>query len=199
MRLPAETIASLHGLPPVFSILLQAAGSADPAAFRRSDLFRKCQESGLIPRSADDLPLPASSPETAPARTSLPPDRRSRAGAESRKHVVSGLRLADRNGPFPGPGGFVRRLQLRHRSTAGAMRHGDDRCDRMGAVVQRFGYSVSLPGDIRDQGLRRREWARFGISAFLTMNVMMLSFARSSSAASPICPPNPWPLPGLWP
>jgi heavy metal translocating P-type ATPase len=45
------------------------------------------------------------------------------------------------------------------------------------SVIERFGYSVTLPGDIRDQGLQRREWTRFGVAAFLTMNVMMLSFA----------------------
>ena len=61
------------GCRQVFSILLQAAGSADPAAFRQSDLFRKCHESGIIPRSADDLPLPAPPPEAASAPTPLRP------------------------------------------------------------------------------------------------------------------------------
>ena len=48
---------------------------------------------------------------------------------------------------------------------------------RIAAVIERFGYSATLPGDSRDQSLRRREWIRFGISTFLSMNVMMLSFA----------------------
>nr|MCU0585283.1 hypothetical protein [Desulfobacterales bacterium] len=66
------------GCRQVFSILLQAAGSADPAAFRQSDLFRKCQESGIIPRTAEDraltAPLPETSPEEAASRSaeSLP-------------------------------------------------------------------------------------------------------------------------------
>ena len=165
------------GCRQVFSILLQAAGSADPAAFRRSDLFRKCQESGLIPRSADDLPLPAPAPETASAPTSPPP--------------VAGLTLALKveNMWCPACAWLIETALARAAGVlSAACSFATDQLrvrydpvatdpDRIIAVVQRFGYGVSLPGDIRDQGLRRREWTRFGISAFLTMNVMMLSFA----------------------
>ena len=165
------------GCRQVFSILLQAAGSADPAAFRRSDLFRKCQESGLIPRSADDLPLPAPSPETASAQTAPPP--------------VAGLTLALKveNMWCPACAWLIETALARAAGVlSAACSFATDQLrvrydpvatdpDRIIAVVKRFGYSVSLPGDIRDQGLRRREWTRFGISAFLTMNIMMLSFA----------------------
>jgi heavy metal translocating P-type ATPase len=165
------------GCRQVFSILLQAAGSADPAAFRRSDLFRKCQESGLIPRSADDLPRPAPAPETASAPTSPLP--------------IEGLTLALKveNMWCPACAWLIETALARAAGVlSAACSFATDQLrvrydpvatdpDRMIAVVQRFGYSVTLPGDIRDQGLRRREWTRFGISAFLTMNVMMLSFA----------------------
>ena len=165
------------GCRQVFSILLQAAGSADPAAFRRSDLFRKCQESGLIPRSADDLPLPAPAPETASAPTSPSP--------------VAGLTLALKveNMWCPACAWLIETALARAAGVlSAACSFATDQLrvrydpvatdpDRIIAVVQRFGYCVSLPGDIRDQGLRRREWTRFGIAAFLTMNVMMLSFA----------------------
>jgi heavy metal translocating P-type ATPase len=165
------------GCRQVFSILLQAAGSADPAAFRRSDLFRKCQESGLIPRSADDLLLPAPSPETAFAQPPPPP--------------VASLTLALKveNMWCPACAWLIETALARAAGVASAacsfatdqlrVRYDPVATDphRIIAVVQRFGYCVSLPGDIRDQALRRREWTRFGISAFLTMNVMMLSFA----------------------
>jgi heavy metal translocating P-type ATPase len=165
------------GCRQVFSILLQAAGSADPAAFRRSDLFRKCQESGLIPRSADDLPLPALATESAPAPTSPSP--------------VAGLMLALKveNMWCPACAWLIETALARAAGVLSAacsfatdqlrVRYDPVATDpeRIIAVVQRFGYCVSLPGDIRDQGLRRREWTRFGVSAFLTMNVMMLSFA----------------------
>ena len=165
------------GCRQVFSILLQAAGSADPAAFRRSDLFRKCQESGLIPRSADDLPLSAPFPETTAAPPLPPP--------------VEGLTLALKveNMWCPACAWLIETALTRAPGVLSAVcSFATDQLrvrydpvatdpDRIAAVVQRFGYGVSLPGEIRDQGLRRREWTRFGISAFLTMNVMMLSCA----------------------
>ena len=165
------------GCRQVFSILLQAAGSADPAAFRRSDLFRKCQESGLIPRSADDLPLSAPSPETVSAQTFPPP--------------VEGLTLALKveNMWCPACAWLIETALSRAPGVLSAacsfatdqlrVRYDPVATDpnRIIAVAQRFGYCVSLPGELRDQDLRRREWTRFGISAFLTMNVMMLSFA----------------------
>ncbi len=165
------------GCRQVFSILLQTAGSADPAAFRRSDLFRKCQASGIIPRSADDLPLSAASPETASSATPL--------GAAEGLPLALKVEnmwcpacawlvetaLARAPGVLSAACSFVTdQLRVRYDPVATDP-------DRIIGVVQRFGYSVSQPGEIRDQGLRRREWTRFGVSAFLTMNVMMLSFA----------------------
>jgi heavy metal translocating P-type ATPase len=161
----------------VFSILLQAAGSADPAAFRRSDLFRKCQESGLIPRSADDLLLPAPPPETASAQTSSPPVEGLTLALKVENMWCPACAWLIETALFRAPGVLsaacsfaTDQLRVRYDPVASDP-------DRIIAVVQRFGYCVSLPGEIRDQGLRRREWTRFGISAFLTMNVMMLSFA----------------------
>jgi len=165
------------GCRQVFSILLQAAGTADPAAFRKSDLFQKCQESGIIPRSADDLPLPGPSPETASAAISPLP-------AEVLTLVLKienmwcpacawliETALSKAPGVLSAACSFVTdQLRVRYDPVATDP-------NRIMAVVQRFGYSVTLPGEIRDQGLRRREWTRFGIAAFLTMNVMMLSFA----------------------
>jgi heavy metal translocating P-type ATPase len=159
------------GCRQVFSILLQAAGSADPAAFRQSDLFRKCQESGIIPRSADDLPLPAPPPEAPTATEGLP------------------LALKVENMWCPACAWLIETALSRAPGVlSAACSFASDQLrvqydpvatdsNRIMAMLQRFGYAATLPGDIRDQGLRRREWVRFGIASFLTMNVMMLSFA----------------------
>jgi heavy metal translocating P-type ATPase len=173
--------ASYHfcctGCRQVFAILLQAAGSADPAAFRQSELFRKCQESGIIPRSAED-PTPASSPAEA-AWTENPPS------------PVEGLSLTLKidNMWCPACAWLIETALVRTRGVLSAtcsfasdqlqVRYDPVVIDpqRIAAVIERFGYSATLPGENRDQGLRRREWIRFGISTFLTMNVMMLSFA----------------------
>ncbi len=165
------------GCRQVFSILLQAAGSADPAAFRRSELYRQCQESGIIPRADDDLPRPAPSPATASAKASPP--------------LAAGLALTLKveNMWCPACAWLIETALARAPGVLSAacsfatdrLRVGYDPTttdpNQIRSVVQRFGYSVTLLGDIRDQGLRRREWTRFGIAAFLTMNVMMLSFA----------------------
>ena len=165
------------GCRQVFAILLQAAGSADPGAFRQSDLFRKCQESGIIPRSAEDPPPPSASPEAAFAE---------------RPHSLSeGLTLALKIEDMwcPACAWLIETALARTPGVLSAtcsfvsdqlrVRYDPVTTDpnRITAVIERFGYSATLPGETRDQGLRRQEWIRFGISTFLSMNVMMLSFA----------------------
>ena len=39
----------------VFIMLMEASDSPDPEAFKESDMFKKCQAMGLIPRDAADL------------------------------------------------------------------------------------------------------------------------------------------------
>jgi heavy metal translocating P-type ATPase len=162
------------GCRQVFSILLQASGSADPAAFRRSELYRQCQKSGIVPRSADALPA---DPAAASAETSTP-------AAES---LTLTLRVENMWCPAcawlietalsrtPGIRSAVCSFvtdQLRVKYDPVGVDPG-----RIRSIVERFGYSVTSAGDSHGQGLRRREWTRFGISTFLTMNVMMLSVA----------------------
>ena len=56
------------GCRQVFVMLLAAADARDPADFRNTDLFRRCQEMGVIPRSAADLARrQEGSPPPAPA------------------------------------------------------------------------------------------------------------------------------------
>jgi len=165
------------GCRQVFSILLQAAGSADPAAFRQSDLFRKCQESGIIPRTPDDVSVSAPSPEKASAATSS-----SQAEGLTLALKIENMwcpacawlietALSRAPGVLSAACSFVTdQLRVQYDPVATDP-------NRIMAVLQRFGYAATLSGDTRDQGLRRREWVRFGIASFLTMNVMMLSFA----------------------
>jgi len=165
------------GCRQVFAILLQAAGSADSAAFRQSELFRKCQESGIIPRSADD-PLPAAvPPETAFTETPQPPSQGLTLTLKIENMWCPACAwlietaLARTPGVLSAACSFVTdQLRVRYDPVTADP-------NRIAAVIERFGYSATLPGESGDQGLRRREWIRFGISTFLSMNVMMLSFA----------------------
>jgi heavy metal translocating P-type ATPase len=164
------------GCRQVFNILLQAAGAADPVAFRRSELYRQCQENGIIPRSADEPPLSLSSTGTSTA--SLP-------------SAAAGLALTFKieNMWCPACAWLIEAVIRRTPGVlSAACSFAADRLHvaydptltdpgRIRSVVQRFGYAATLPGDLRDQSLSRREWTRFGIATFLTMNVMMLSLA----------------------
>ena len=42
------------GCRQVFIMLLEMAGSPDPAAFRETELFRQCLEMGIIPRTEEE-------------------------------------------------------------------------------------------------------------------------------------------------
>jgi heavy metal translocating P-type ATPase len=164
------------GCRQVFGILMQASGSADPEAFRRSELYRQCQESGIIPRSPADPALPnAPSEETAKAHPSSPEGIQLRLKVENMWCPACAWLIETALSRTPGvlsaACSFASdRLQVEYDPVAVDP-------SRIQAVVQRFGYSVTPPGESRDKDLRRREWIRFGVAAFLTMNVMMLSFA----------------------
>jgi heavy metal translocating P-type ATPase len=165
------------GCRQVFSILLQAAGSADPDAFRRSELYRQCQESGIIPRAVNALPLTSPGPATASTEASTP--------------TSEGLLLTLKveNMWCPACAWLIETaLSQAAGVKSAACSFSTDQLrveydpvatnpNQIRSIVQRFGYSVLLPSDIPDQGLRRREWLRFGVTTFLTMNVMMLSVA----------------------
>ncbi len=52
--------------------------------------------------------------------------------------------------------------------------------DRIISAIKKLGYRAAEPDDSRDALERRKEFIRFAISAFLTMNIMMLSYALYS-------------------
>ena len=52
--------------------------------------------------------------------------------------------------------------------------------DRIISAVRKLGYRAAEPDASQDALERRKEFIRFGISAFLTMNIMMLSYALYS-------------------
>jgi len=164
------------GCRQVFGILVQASGSADPEAFRRSELYRQCQESGIIPRSAADLALPnAASEETAKAHPSSTEGIQLRLKVENMWCPACAWLIETALSRTPG----VLSAACSFASDQLQVEYDPVAVDpsRIQAAVQRFGYSVTPPGESRDKDLRRREWIRFGVATFLTMNVMMLSFA----------------------
>jgi heavy metal translocating P-type ATPase len=157
------------GCRQVYTILLQAAGTADPDAFRRSELFRRCRESGIIRQpAAERKPGPAAAVPDGPGLD---------------------LTLTLENLWCPACAWLVETVLARTAGVASAVcRFETDRLQvrynpvatdpaRIVEVLRRFGYRAKRPGDSPDRGSERREWIRFGVSALLSMNVMMLSWA----------------------
>ena len=182
-----------QGCRQVFNILLEASDTADPASFRRSDLFKQCQEMGIIPRSEADLAAfqadTRQSEENSETRIDSPPDAEEMTSATV---DALGLNLKITNMWCPAcawlideslkktPGVITStcnfstdRLQVNYNPVGTSP-------DRIIDAVNKLGYRAAEPDETRNVIERRREFIRFGISAFLTMNIMMLSWALYS-------------------
>ena len=180
-----------NGCRQVFTILMEAADSGDPAKFRESDLFRQCQEAGIIPRTAADLtenfrddamaspPLTAGKPESA-------------AGSATPQNAKLDLTLKVSNMWCPACAWLIdERLKRTPGVINSTCNFSTDRLhiafnpiqtspDRIIEAVKKLGYRAAAPDESRDATERRKELVRFAISAFLTMNIMMLSYALYS-------------------
>lgn len=167
------------GCRQVFAMLLAAAEPGDPADFRNTELFRRCQEMGVIPRSAADLARRRQQPLCATA----PPPPAAGHGAQ----LQLTLKIADMWCPACA---WVIEETLRHQKGVldAACNFATDRLrcsfDPVRSApadiirtIEKLGYRAALPDDTGTAKESRREFIRFGVSAFLTMNVMMLSFA----------------------
>ena len=181
-----------QGCRQVFNILIEATDSGDPAKFRETDLFRQCLEKGIIPRSEADL-----------VSTKVAGDSK-----ESTSGKVNNLEPAGHLTP-PTDGVLSLYLRVNNmwcpacawlideslKKTPGvinsACNFSTDRLqvtynptktspDRIIDSVKNLGYRAAEPDEPRDAFERRTEFIRFAISAFLTMNIMMLSYALYS-------------------
>ncbi len=168
-------------------MLIEASDSPDPASFRQTELFRKCQEIGIIPRSEAELaeraqqfhPTPAQASETEYQTFTYPKD------------TLSLILNIDQMW-CPACGWVIEETLKR---TPGIVEASCNfatdrvRCDynpvltspqRIIAAIKSLGYEASPPDEAALAKERRVEFIRFIISGLLTMNVMMFSFALYS-------------------
>jgi cation transport ATPase len=70
--------------------------------------------------------------------------------------------------------------------------------DQIIETIGKLGYRAAKPGESEKTTERRREFIRFAVSAFLTMNIMMLSFALYTGFFTNLSPENAakisWPM-----
>jgi heavy metal translocating P-type ATPase len=181
-----------QGCRQVFSILIEASDSRDPATFRESDLFKQCLEKGIIPRSEADLISTGSTgkPTESTSGKVDKPDaaKQSAIPADS----ILNLNLKVSNMWCPACAWIIdESLKKTPGIIDSACNFSTDRLqvdynpiktspDRIINAVKKLGYRAAEPDASRDALERRREFIRFGVSAFLTMNIMMLSYALYS-------------------
>ncbi|MCB2170225.1 MAG: cation-translocating P-type ATPase [Deltaproteobacteria bacterium] len=176
-----------QGCRQVYIMLAEAADATDPADFRHTDLFRRCVEMGIIPRSEDDLAAAAVRPPVA-ADDAPPGDRLSPSVSEG----ALVCHLAVEGMWCPACAWVIEETLNRQPGISGA--HCNFSTDRLRcaydparaspvgiqSTLQRLGYGSRPPDALAADRERRSQFVRFAITAFISMNVMMLSFSLYS-------------------
>jgi len=176
-----------QGCRQVYIMLAEAAEATDPTDFRHTDLFRRCVEMGVIPRSEDDLAAAVARPSVAvddvsPGDPVSPP---APDGALVCHLAVEGMWC-------PACAWVIEETLNRQPGISGA--HCNFSTDRLRcaydptrtspadiqSTLQRLGYGSRPPGALAADRDRRSQFVRFAITAFISMNVMMLSFSLYS-------------------
>jgi len=169
---------------------MEATDSVDPADFQTTELFKKCLAMGIIPRSDSDLAKKAREPVSSRADTprfSIPP-------ADTTHHSdVNPNKLAlylDVSGLWcPACAWIIEETMKKVPGVSSAACYFSTdrvRCEydpvrtspeKIAASIRQLGYGVESDADDSVSIWKKKEFLRFVVSAFLTLNIMMLSFA----------------------
>jgi heavy metal translocating P-type ATPase len=170
-----------NGCRQVFTILMEATDSPNPDTFRESELFRQCQAKGIIPRTEQDLSRVQDDP--IPAAKVVSPISKAENGSTLK------LKMKINNMWCSACAWVIDQSLIK---TPGVV---DSACnfstDRLKVVydpikispdqiiesIDRLGYRATPADESGKTRASSREFVRFAVSVFLTMNVMMLSFA----------------------
>ena len=172
-------------------MLMEASDTADPESFRETELFKKCQEIGIIPRSEAELVERAQeSPTTVFPQTGSDQEREYQASTAAASSLSLTLNVTLLW--CPACAWVIEETLKRSPGIISAScNFATDRvrCDYNPVLtsphqivdsINSLGYKAHVSGDDVDAGKKRGEFIRLLISTFLTMNVMMLSFALYS-------------------
>ena len=180
------------GCRQVFNILLEATDSSDPIKFRETQLFKQCQEKGIIPKSEADLA--AGTFESGSSTPTSPAADKTDSGAGASNMMTDALPLNLKVGNMWCPA-CAWLIDQSLKKSDGII---DSRCnfstdrlqidynpirtspDQIIQSIRKLGYKAAVPEESHDAIERRKEFIRFIISAILTMNVMMMSYALYS-------------------
>jgi P-type Cu+ transporter len=181
------------GCRQVYIMLMEAADSPDPVQFKETELFKKCREMGIIPESESDLKERLSKEAAKPLFSSLQPDAEpssewDKQGAAERLTIY--LKVSDMWCPACA---WVIEAALKKHSgvVQSSCNFSTDRVsceynpiqtspDDIIRTIGRLGYRAAIPEEDAEAIETKKDFIRFAVSAFLTANVMMLSFALYS-------------------
>ena len=181
------------GCKQVFRMLAEAGDPLNPANYRQSALFQTCLDLGIIPSSEAELKrraAQAGDPEDPTAAESLQTVKAPVAAEAESDTIVLNLRV---DGMWCPACAWV--IEQALNQTKGVIsatcNFSTDRVrcrydpvvttpDRIKDAIQRFGYTTTIFGSDQVRAARRKAFVRLGITAFLSMNVMMFSFALYS-------------------
>jgi P-type Cu+ transporter len=181
------------GCRQVFTMLMAAADSPDPTAFKKTELFRKCRDMGIIPESESDLKGRIPDSVAKPFFFSFQPDDGDIKNPES---IDASDRLSiylKVSGMWCPACAWVIETALKNHSGVihSSCNFSTDwiRCeynpiqtspDEIIHTIGRLGYRAAVPEEDAEAAETKKDFIRFAISAFLTANIMMLSFALDS-------------------
>jgi len=181
------------GCKQVFTMLLEASDGADTTSFKETALFRKCREMGIIPSSEAELEKHTRTPKHYTPVPSLErnlgskTDERAASGGEA-----LGLHLIVFDMWCPACAWVIEEALRRSGGVLSAFcNFSTDRvlCEydptrtspsHIVRTIKALGYRASIPGQDEESQEKKREFIRLAVSAFLTLNVMMLSLALYS-------------------
>jgi len=182
-----------RGCRQVFAMLSEAAPPDDPGSFKESELFRTCQQMGIVPASESDLqkstpcnPIAETSP-TANAVSDV-------SGWDTQPDRENCLSLTLKiHGMWCPACAWVIEESLRKSpgiiSATCSFSTDWMRCDydpvqispgKIVDTIKKLGYQAVATDEIIPAKEKKAEFIRLAISAFLTANIMMLSFALYS-------------------
>ena len=171
-----------NGCKQVFRLLADAVENPDISSFKDSEIFKQCQALGIIPRSI---------PEQQNKQTGFSENESETSEYDGNDHMLQ-VRLTVEGMWCPACAWVIEKTIMKQRGVFKAScNFSTDRVilsynpvktspHEISQAVEKLGYTVSIPGETSESKQRKKEFVRFGVSAFLTMNVMMLSFSLYS-------------------
>jgi heavy metal translocating P-type ATPase len=186
-------------------MLSEAADAPEPSQFRQTDLFQRCVAAGVIPATEAEQArvVRKQHPIASAAPPSAVPDERGHGAILAVNLAIDGMWC-------PACAWVIEETLLGLKGVAQVnCNFATDRlrCTYRPAIcspdviadhVRRLGYQARRPEDQPERGAKRRLFIRFAITTFLTMNVMMISFALYSGFFTQLDPGSirklSWPL-----